>query len=171
MGVRTGILLVVVLLIAGLAALNWGTLAAPVAVSLGFMQVMAPLGLLMLGLTTLLGLMFLVYVIYMQGTVLVDARRHTKEMQAQRELADKAEASRFTELRNFLADQEQHHMAQNGERHAALLARIERLEEALRLRAEQADQTLAAHMGQLEDRLDRRATATAPALGEGALLR
>lgn len=156
MGVRTGILLVVVLLIAGLAALNWGALAAPTAVSLGFMQVSAPLGLLMLGLTTLLGLMFLVYVIYMQGTVLVDARRHTKELQAQRELADKAEASRFTELRNFLADQEQQHMAQNGERHAALLARVERLEEALRLRAEQADNTLAAHIGQLEDRLDRR---------------
>ncbi|WP_225783253.1 LapA family protein [Xenophilus sp. Marseille-Q4582] len=171
MGVRTGILLVVVLLIAGLAALNWGTLAAPTAVSLGFMQVTAPLGLLMLGLTTLLGLMFLVYVIYMQGTVLLDARRHTKELQAQRELADRAEASRFTELRNFLAEQEQQHMAQNGERHAALLARIERLEEALRVRAEQADQTLAAHMGQLEDRLDRRAMAAAPALGEGALLR
>ncbi|MDA7415954.1 LapA family protein [Xenophilus arseniciresistens] len=164
MGVRTGILLVVVLLIAGLAALNWATLATPAAVSLGFMQVSAPLGLLMLGLTTLLGLMFLVYVIYMQGTVLVDARRHTKEMQAQRELADKAEASRFTELRNFLAEQERQHMAQNGERHAAMLARIERLEEALRLQAEQADRTLAAHMGQLEDRLDRGAPAAAPAV-------
>ena len=157
MGVRTGILLIVVLLIAGLAALNWGTLATPTAVSLGFMQVHAPLGLLMLGLTTLLSLMFLVYVIYMQGSVLLEARRHNKEMQAQRDLADKAEASRFTELRNFLADQEQQHMAQNGERHAALLARIERLEEALHLRAEQADKTLAAYIGELEDRLDRRA--------------
>lgn len=171
MGVRTGILLVVVLLIAGLAALNWGTLAAPTAVSLGFMQVTAPLGLLMLGLTTLLGLFFLVYVIYMQGTVLVDARRHTKEMQLQRDLADKAEASRFTELRNFLAEQEQHHMSQNGERHAALLARIERLEEVQRLRAEQADQTLSAHMGQLEDRLDRRAPSSVPVGGDSALLR
>lgn len=169
MGVRSGILLIVVLLIAGLAALNWSVLATPTAVSLGFMQVTAPLGLLMLGLTTLLGLMFLAYVIYMQGTVLLDARRHTKELQVQRELADKAEASRFTELRNFLAEQERQHMSQNGERHAALLARIERLEETLRVRSEQADQTLAAHMGQLEDRLDRRAGGAAPAVfvGEG----
>lgn len=168
MGVRTAILFVIVLLIAALAALNWGTLASPTVMSLGFMQVTAPLGLIMLGLTTLLGLFFLVYVLYMQTSVLMDARRHTKEMQAQRELADKAEASRFTELRNFLAEQEQHHMAQNGERHAALLARIERLEEVLRVRAEQADQTLAAHIGQLEDRLDRRAVT---GVNEGALLR
>lgn len=163
MGVRIGILLVVVLLIAGLAALNWGALSATAPVSLGFMQVHAPLGLLMLGLTVLLGLLFLVYFVYMQSTVLLEARRHTKEMQVQRDLADKAEASRFTELRNFLAEQERQHMTQNGERHAALLARIERMEEALRLRAEQADQTLAAHMGQLEDRLDRRASVVSSA--------
>lgn len=171
MGVRSGILLLVVLLIGGLAALNWGTLATPTDVSLGFMTVTAPLGLLMLVLTTLLGLLFLVYVIYMQGTVLVDARRHTKEMQLQRDLADKAEASRFTELRTFLADQEQHHMQQNGERHAALLARIERLEEVQRVRADQADQTLAAHMGQLEDRLDRRTAGSMPLASDNTLLR
>ena len=39
---------------------------------------------------------------------------------------------------------------------AAVLARVERLEAALRQRAEQTDNTLAAHVGQLEDRLDRR---------------
>ncbi|MDN4588658.1 Signal transduction histidine kinase [Xenophilus aerolatus] len=156
MGVRTGILFFIVLVIAALAALNWGTIATPTVMSLGFMQVTAPLGLIMLGLTVLLGLFFLVYVLYMQSTVLVDARRHTKELQAQRELADKAEASRFTELRNFLEAQENNHMARNGDRHAALLARIEQLENTLRARAEQADNTLAAHIGQLEDRLDRR---------------
>ena len=156
MGLRTVLLLVVVLLIAALAALNWSTLAAPVAMSVGFTQVTAPLGLIMLGLTALLGIFFLVYVLYMQTTVLLDARRHNKEIQAQRELADKAEASRFTELRNFLEAQENTHMARNGERHAALLARIERLEEAIRVRSEQSDHTLAAHIGQLEDRFERR---------------
>ena len=38
------------------------------------------------------------YVLSLQGSVLLETRRHTKELQAQRELADKAEASRFTEL-------------------------------------------------------------------------
>ena len=146
MGIRTGILLFVVLVIAALAALNWGTLATPTLMSLGFMQVTAPLGMIMLGLTVLLGILFVAYVVYLQGSVLLETRRHTKEMQVQRDLADKAEASRFTELRNFLEAQENTHMSRNAELHAALIARVEQLEN-----------TLAAHVGQLEDRLERRA--------------
>lgn len=160
MGLRSGVLLFVVLLIAALAALNWGVLAAPTVMSVGFMQVTAPLGLIMLGLTVLLGAFFVAYVVYLQSSVLLETRRHGKELQAQRELADKAEASRFTELRNFLEAQENAHMARNAERHAALLARVEQLEAAIRLRSEQTDNTLAAHIGQLEDRFDRRAPAS-----------
>ncbi|CAN5338321.1 hypothetical protein BH10PSE18_BH10PSE18_25460 [soil metagenome] len=156
MGLRTGVLLVVVLLIAALAALNWGVLAAPVAMSIGFMDVTAPLGLIMLGLTALLAVFFVAYVVYLQSSVLLETRRHTKEMQTQRDLADKAEASRFTELRNFLETQENTHMARNADRHAALLARVEQLESAVRLRADQTDNTLAAHIGQLEDRIEGR---------------
>ena len=156
MGLRTAVLLVVVLLIAALAALNWGTIATPTLISIGFMQVTAPLGLIMLGLTALLGIFFVAYVVYLQSSILLETRRHTKEMQAQRDLADKAEASRFTELRNFLETQENAHMARNAERHAALLARIEQFEAAAKQRAEQSENTIAAHMGQLEDRLERR---------------
>lgn len=156
MGLRTAVLLIVVLLIAALAALNWGTIATPTLISIGFMQVTAPLGLIMLGLTALLGIFFVAYVVYLQSSILMETRRHTKEMQAQRDLADKAEASRFTELRSFLETQENVHMARNAERHAALLARIEQVEAAARQRAEQSENTIAAHIGQLEDRLERR---------------
>ncbi len=161
MGVRTGVLLVVVLLIAALAALNWGLVIAPTAMSIAFMQVTAPFGLIMLGLTSLLGVFFLAYVFYLQSSVMLETRRHTKEMQTQRDLADKAEASRFTELRNFLEAQENAHMTRNAERHAALLARVEQLETAIKLRSDQSDNTLAAHIGQLEDRFDRRSGASA----------
>lgn len=157
MGVRSAFLFVIVLLIAALAALNWGTLASPVAMSLGFMDVTAPLGLVMLGLTVALGVFFLAYVIYLQSSVLFETKRHTKEMQVQRDLADKAEASRFTELRNFLETQENTHMARNAERHAALLARVDALESAFRQRVDQSDNTVAAHIGQLEDRVSGRA--------------
>lgn len=164
MSIRTAVLLVVVLLIGALAALNWGILATPMLMSIGFMQVTAPLGLIMLGLTALLGILFVAYVVYLQSSVLIETRRHTKEMQTQRDLADKAEASRFTELRNFLETQENTHMARNADRHAALLARVEQLEAAVRQRADQTDNTVAAHIGQLEDRLDRRSTG----IGTGA---
>ncbi|MEJ7686500.1 MAG: LapA family protein [Variovorax sp.] len=159
MGLRTGVLLFVVLLIAALAALNWGVLVTPTVMSVGFTQVTAPFGLIMLGLTVLLSIFFVAYIVYLQSSVLLETRRHNKEMQAQRDLADKAEASRFTELRNFLETQENTHMSRNAERHAALLARVEQMEVAIRKRSDQTDNTLAAHIGQLEDRFDRRPSA------------
>ncbi|MGI4777008.1 MAG: LapA family protein [Janthinobacterium lividum] len=145
MGLRTGFLLLVVILIAALAALNWGILATPVPMSIGFMQVNAPLGVIMLGLTVLLGILFAAYVVYLQSSVLIETRRHNKELQSQRDLADKAEASRFTELRNFLETQENVHTTRNAEWHSSVIARVEQLEGSL-----------AAHIGQLEDRLARR---------------
>jgi hypothetical protein len=55
-------------------------------------------------------------------------------------------------------------MARNAERHAALLARIEQVEAAARQRAEQSENSIAAHIGQLEDRLERRPAATLAAM-------
>ncbi|MDM0074993.1 LapA family protein [Variovorax sp. J2P1-59] len=136
MGLRTGVLLIVMVLIAALATLNWGVLAAPVAMSLGFMHITAPLGLVMLALTGLLVVVSATYVVYLQSSMLLETRRQSKEIQAQRTLADKAEASRFTELRNFLEGQENTHMERNAERHAALLARVEQVEASIKLRSE-----------------------------------
>lgn len=146
MHLRSIVLLVTVLTIAALAALNWPALTAPAPVSLGLVTVQAPLGLLMLALTVLLGIFFIAYVLTLQGSVLLETRRHTKEMQAQRELADKAESSRLTELRSFLD-------AQHQQGHAALLARLDSLEERLATRLQASDNTTAAYVGQLEQQL------------------
>jgi hypothetical protein len=150
-------LFVLVLLIAALATLNWGILIEPTQMSLGFMQVTAPLGAIMLGLTSLLGVFFLAYVFYLQSSVMLETRRHTKELQSQRELADKAELSRFTELRSFLEAQELTRVTQANQRQEALLARVQQLETEMRLRLDQSDNVTAAHAGQLEDRFERRA--------------
>ncbi len=152
MGVRTVILAIVVALIAALAAFNWSTLAAPTPMSLGFTEVTAPLGLIMLGLTAALGVFFLVYLLYLQSSTMLESRRQSRELASQRELADKAEASRFTELRTFLEGQEQRRQTRATELHSAMLARVD-----------QSDHTLAAHLGQLEDRLDRRNAVGEPA--------
>ncbi|WCM91879.1 LapA family protein [Acidovorax sp. NCPPB 2350] len=146
MSIRSIVLLLIVAAIAVLAALNWSTLATPSFISLGITSFEAPLGLLMLGLTVLLGVFFIAYVLSLQGSVMLETRRHAKEMQTQRELADKAEASRFTELRVFLETQHQ-------QGHAALLARLEVLETHLAARVQESDNTTAAYVGQLEDQL------------------
>jgi uncharacterized integral membrane protein len=156
MHVRTIIISITILAIAALAALNWAALSAPASVSLGVASIEAPLGLIMLGLTALLGAVFLAYVFYLHSSVMLEARRHNKEMAAQRELADKAEASRFTELRIFLEAQQQQEMAAQKESAAALAARLDQLEKALEARAEQSDNGVAAQIGELEDRLERR---------------
>lgn len=149
MHLRSVVLLLTVLAIAALAAFNWPTLATPSLVSLGVMSVEAPLGLIMLALTALLGIFFLAYVLSLQGSVLMETRRHTKELQAQRELADRAEASRFTELRAFLE-------AQHQQAHTAVLQRMDVLEAHLAARAQETDNTTAAYVGQLEQQLRAR---------------
>ena len=143
---RTLVLLLIVAAIAALAVLNWGELTTPSLISLGVVSIEAPLGLIMLGLTVLLGIFFIAYVLSLQGSVLLDTRRHTKEMTAQRELADKAEASRFTELRVFL--EEQHQQVQSQ-----LIARLDTLESRLAARAQESDNSTAAYVGQLEQQL------------------
>jgi uncharacterized integral membrane protein len=149
MHVRTFLISLTILAIAALAALNWAALSAPASVSLGVASIEAPLGLIMLGLTALLGAVFLAYVFYLHSSVMLEARRHNKEMTAQRELADKAEASRFTELRNFLEAQQQQELAAHKETVSALLARLDQLEKVLETRAEQSDNGIAAQIGEL----------------------
>ncbi len=146
---RTIILTLIVLAIGALAALNWTTLAASTTVSLGVSTVEAPLGLVMLALTVLLAVFFVAYVLTLQGSVLMETRRHAKEMTAQRELADRAEASRFTELRAFLE-------TQHRTSHDALLARIDALEARMAARAQESENVTAAYVGQLEDQLQAR---------------
>ena len=146
MNLRTLFLLLIVAAIAALAVLNWGELTAPSLMSLGVVSIEAPLGLIMLGLTALLGVFFIAYVLSLQGSVLLDTRRHSKEMTAQRELADKAEASRFTELRAFLENQHQQTQSQ-------LMARLDALESRLAARAQESDNSTAAYVGQLEQQL------------------
>lgn len=156
MHLRSIVLLLTVLAIAALAALNWPALAAPSLVSLGVVSFEAPLGLMMLALTCLLGVFFVAYVLSLQGSVLLETRRHTKEMQVQRELADRAEASRFTELRTFLE-------TQHGQAHAAVLARLDHLEARLVARAEESDNSTAAYVGQLEQQVRSRGSLVTPA--------
>ena len=146
MNSRTLVLLLIVAATAALAVLNWTALSEPSPISLGVTTVDAPLGLIMLGLTVLLGVFFIAYVLSLQGSVLLDTRRHSKEMTAQRELADKAEASRFTELRAFLETQHQQVQSQ-------LIARLDTLEARLAARAQESDNSTAAYVGQLEQQL------------------
>jgi hypothetical protein len=133
MPLRNVLLLVVLVAVAVFAALNWSVIMAPTTLSLGFAEVQAPLGLVLLGVIALLSVLFLAYVVYLQSSVLLEARRHARELQASRELADQAEASRFTELRAHLDT-----------------------------RLTDIENSVSAQLGELRDRLDRASPTPTP---------
>ena len=135
---RTLLLLLIVVVLGTFTILNWTAFTTPTNLSLVFGSVQAPLGLVMLVITGILATLFLLYVAYLQGTVILEARRSSRELQSQRQLADQAEASRFTELR------------------AVVEARLDRLDIELRATMEQTAAGLSANIGEMEDRLERR---------------
>jgi uncharacterized protein YicC (UPF0701 family) len=107
----------------------------------------------MLGVLIFMVAYCLVYVLYLQSNVLMDMRRNAKELQTHRELADKAEASRFTELRNFLEAGMKQRAEQDKAAQQALMARLDTMENTLRSSVEQSGNALSAYIGELEDRL------------------
>ncbi len=153
MRIRSLLLILVIALIAAFTVLNWGVFLADTPLSLGISTVQAPLGLVMLGLLIFVVAYCLVYVLYLQSNVLMDTRRNAKELQIHRELADKAEASRFTELRGFVEAGMKQSAEQNKAAQQALVARLDALENSLRTSVEQSGNSLSAYIGELEDRL------------------
>ncbi len=155
MQARTVLLGVVLALVALFAALNWAAFTTPMSLSLLFGTVQAPLGLIMLGVLALLTAFFLAYVVYLQGTVLLEARRQSRELHSQRELADRAEASRFTELRTQVDAQLERLGREAAERHAETIARLERLDREFGAALERTESAMAAYIGELDDRIER----------------
>jgi uncharacterized integral membrane protein len=154
MHVRTVLFAVLALAIALFAALNWHTFTAPTALSLGFGSVEGPLGLIMLCLLAAVSVLFLAWVVYLQGSVMLESRRQAKELQAQRDLADKAEASRFTELRQFMNAELMKLTQASSETRSNVLTRLDAMEQRQRAALEQTSNTLAAYIGELEDRIE-----------------
>jgi len=152
---RTLLVLAVLGLTGLFALMNWTAFAAPVPLYLGFMTVEAPLGIIMLGLVAVLSVVFVIWAISLQASLLFEQRRQAKELQAQRDLADTAEASRFTELRSFISG-ELLRMSQSAEQtRVSIVNRLEILEDKQRTALEHSANSMAAAIGELEDRLER----------------
>jgi energy-coupling factor transporter transmembrane protein EcfT len=154
MYLRTLLILAILGLVVVFAALNWSAFIAPTALTLGLVTAEAPLGLILLAIVALLTLLFLVYVTYLQSTVLLETRRHARELQLQRELAEQAEASRFYQLRTFLELELEKLNGQAEQSKSLLLTRLDQIERDLRGALEQTGNSLAAYIGELEDRFD-----------------
>jgi len=124
-----------VLVAAGLAALfvvlNWRVFAGPAKLNLLLTSAEVPVGAVMLLLLALTLLVLWIVVGSWQGTLIMEFRRQAKELQAQRLLAESAEASRFTELGTLIREE---------------IAK-------LRTELQETEHSIAATLGEMDDRL------------------
>lgn len=155
MNARTLAIAIALFLLAVFALLNWSAFSTPTALTLGFAEVQAPLGLVMLVVTGIVSGLFLVYIVYQQAGAILESRRYEKELRANRDLADKAEASRFTELRAYLASELGRLQSERATESQQVGARLQQLEERLQQRMDESARGLSAHLGEVEDKLDR----------------
>jgi len=155
MKLRAVVLVVVLVLLTVFTLANWAAINAPTQVSLLVTHVQAPLGLILLTSMVVVIFVFLFMMVFQQAGVILETRRYAKELAAQRTLADQAEMSRFTELRKHL-DARFDGIDPNGSPSAeALTERIDRLEVALRNHIEHTGNSLAAYLGEVDDRVER----------------
>ena len=157
---RTILLVIALLMLAGFVALNVDEFTRISTLSLGFTTLQVSLGLVMLALLVALLVIFLGSTLYLQSRHVLEARTHTRELSAQRELADKAEASRFTELRGYLEAQVRAEQQRETALGVVLADRFSQQQQVLLARMEQIDNSLAAHIGQLQDRLTQQRAAS-----------
>ena len=151
MSIRSILLLILALVLVAFAILNWGLITQPAALSLLVGTVNAPLGLILLGFIVVMALVFVALQAYAQTIFLMEGHRHTKELAAQRELADNAEASRFTELKTFVAEEMVRLSKERADTLQEVQARMERMQTELVQRVDEQANSLAALVGQLED--------------------
>lgn len=163
MHLRNILLLLVLGCIALFAAVNWSAIMAPTTLSFLFATMQAPLGLILLGATALLAVLFLAFIVTMQTSVIMETRRLHKEVESQRKLADQAEASRFTELHHYLEVELGKIAQQNASIAASVEARLSQTEQELRTTLEQTSNSMVATLGELDDRLQRDSKQSIPA--------
>ncbi len=155
MRIRTFLLIAAILLVAGFVALNFDEFMRSTVLNFGVAEVRAPLGLVMLGALITALAVFMMALMYFQTTHLLELRKVTREVAEQRALADKAEASRFTDLQQFLRTRLDQVEQVQRELAATALDRTGQLETSLMRSIEQTSNGLAASVGELDDRLAR----------------
>ena len=91
----------------------------------------------------------------LRTAMLMEGRRYAHELQAQRELAERAETSRFTQLREQVnLEFARLHTALQDIR-ASLMGRTEGMEQSLLKTVDEATNSLAANVGEVDEKLDR----------------
>src|SRR6478609_7456741 len=149
MRTRATLFIVAILLVAAFAALNWGEMVRSTPLSFGLFVTEAPLGLILLTVLAVACVAFILASAAIRTQALVDSRTHHKTLEAQRDLADRAEASRFTDLRTYLDAQ----LRELRERDAIAATELQKAvvnsQRELRTQLEQMHRTLGSRLNEM----------------------
>ncbi|TFZ00907.1 hypothetical protein EZ313_20970 [Ramlibacter henchirensis] len=156
MRARMIILVLVILAVAGFAAQNWPEINRTSTLNFGVVQADAPMGLILLTLLGLTLLVFLATAATMRSRNLVESRQYAKDIHVQRELAEKAEVSRFTDLRQMLDSHLRDEKQRESVAHSELERSMAQHQRELRNQLEQMYHLLTSRLSELERRLDSR---------------
>ena len=154
------VLWIVLAVTAIFAALNWPAFNTPQQLWLGFTTVTAPLGVLLLGALVVVALLLLIE----QSAALAESRRYSREIDGHRKLAEKAEASRYSELRAFFTEEMGRAEQRALDTRAALINRVDALERDLRAAIDQTGSSVATYLADHEERIARRTEASSTLL-------
>jgi uncharacterized integral membrane protein len=151
-----GVLILLALALFGaFVVVNWSVLATPTTLSFLTFTVVAPLGIIQLAVTLGVALLCAFYVMALRTSMLLESRRHAKELRAQRALADEAEGARLTELAAHLDRRLDQLLSEVAAIEAKADARGARLEQSAHDKLEQGINTISAYLGELDEKLDR----------------
>jgi len=137
MNILGAIILAALFLLTVFTLANWSVLTEPTTLSFVAFNIEGPLGVILLGITLVLVALFALYALSLRTHMLMESRRHNQELQAQRKLAESAETSRFNAL------------------HTQVDARMDAAEQSLKLAINEAANSLAALVGEMDDKVDR----------------
>jgi hypothetical protein len=155
MGILAVVSLVVFLLLGVLAAANWSTFTMPLTLSLLVTTVEAPFGLLMLAVVVLIAVVNIGVTIAWRTSMLVESRRLSRELQTQREVAERAEASRLAELRGYVERELADLRTAITDAVGAASSRVDTVDQSVRDSVREGVNSVMASIGELEDKLER----------------
>lgn len=156
MRLRPLLLVLATAIVVVFALLNRAEITRPVPLDLVWQTVNAPLSLI------LLGLLVLAVVAALASGAAAQARQrrldaeHAKALQAQRDLAERAEASRFVDLRQTLDAHLRETREREGTSAAELDQALAKTQRELRNQLELLHRSLSTRLGEMEARLEQR---------------
>jgi uncharacterized integral membrane protein len=145
------IILLALFLLSVFTLANWAVLSASSTLSFIVFDVEGPLGVILLGAMLALVALFVVYALSLKTSMLMESRRHNQELEAQRKLAETAEASRLSDLRAQI----EREFAQLHDAIVGVGGRMDSHEQAMKQSLNEAANGLAALVAEMDDKIDR----------------